>query len=228
MVSFGGPDVGLLFAAGKVRQAGVRLRVAGLDRARAALPAGPAGRDIDLPELDEGMLHWGLLAAATGCRSCPSGPGSARTCSRSTRAEHGALAVRRRRGAGGHARAAARRRAGAQNRADTQATASTWGPTRISTTCFAWPPSGRFVSCERIVASAAMRPPQTLLLNRAMVHGVAETPNGAHFTSCAPDYGRDEAFQARYAAAPATSRPGRSSGPNTWTATRPLTRAAVG
>jgi glutaconate CoA-transferase, subunit A len=36
-----------------------------------------------------------------------------------------------------------------------------------------------------------------------MVHGVAETPNGAHFTSCVPDYGRDEAFQARYAAAAA-------------------------
>ncbi len=25
--------------------------------------------------------------------------------------------------------------------------------------------------------------------------GVVEAPNGAHFTSCAPDYGRDEAFQ---------------------------------
>jgi glutaconate CoA-transferase subunit A len=46
-------------------------------------------------------------------------------------------------------------------------------------------------------------PPQTLLLNRAMVHGVTETPNGAHFTSCVPDYGRDEAFQKRYAAAAA-------------------------
>jgi glutaconate CoA-transferase, subunit A len=46
-------------------------------------------------------------------------------------------------------------------------------------------------------------PPQTLLLNRAMVHGVTETPNGAHFTSCVPDYGRDEAFQQRYAKAAA-------------------------
>ena len=36
-----------------------------------------------------------------------------------------------------------------------------------------------------------------------MVHAVAETPNGAHFTSCVPDYGRDEAFQARYARAAA-------------------------
>ena len=44
-------------------------------------------------------------------------------------------------------------------------------------------------------------PPQSLLINRAMVHGVAHTPGGAHFTSCVPDYGRDEAFQAHYAAA---------------------------
>ena len=29
--------------------------------------------------------------------------------------------------------------------------------------------------------------------------GVTETPNGAHFTSCVPDYGRDEEFQRRYA-----------------------------
>ena len=29
---------------------------------------------------------------------------------------------------------------------------------------------------------------------------VIETPNGAHFTECPPDYGRDEAFQREYAA----------------------------
>ena len=32
-----------------------------------------------------------------------------------------------------------------------------------------------------------------------MVDGVIETPNGAHFTECPPDYGRDEAFQREYA-----------------------------
>ena len=32
-----------------------------------------------------------------------------------------------------------------------------------------------------------------------MVHGVVEAPNGAHFTSCVPDYDRDEAFQKHYA-----------------------------
>jgi glutaconate CoA-transferase, subunit A len=33
---------------------------------------------------------------------------------------------------------------------------------------------------------------------------VVETPGGAHFTSCVPDYGRDEPFQAGYAAAAAS------------------------
>ena len=33
-----------------------------------------------------------------------------------------------------------------------------------------------------------------------MVDGVVEAPNGAHFTECPPDYGRDEAFQKEYAA----------------------------
>ena len=32
------------------------------------------------------------------------------------------------------------------------------------------------------------------------VDGVVEAPNGAHFTSCAPDYERDEAFQREYVA----------------------------
>ena len=34
-----------------------------------------------------------------------------------------------------------------------------------------------------------------------MVDGVVETPNGAHFTTCTPDYERDEKFQRAYAAA---------------------------
>jgi len=44
-------------------------------------------------------------------------------------------------------------------------------------------------------------PPQTLRVSRLLVDGVVEAPHGAHFTSCAPDYDRDEAFQRRYAAA---------------------------
>lgn len=38
----------------------------------------------------------------------------------------------------------------------------------------------------------------TLRINRSMVDGVIESPNGAHFTLCTPDYERDEKFQAAY------------------------------
>ena len=34
--------------------------------------------------------------------------------------------------------------------------------------------------------------------------GVVEAPNGAHFTSCVPDYPRDEAFQQHYVDAAAS------------------------
>jgi hypothetical protein len=36
-----------------------------------------------------------------------------------------------------------------------------------------------------------------------MVDAVVEAPNGAHFTTAAPDYGRDEKFQRHYAQAAA-------------------------
>jgi glutaconate CoA-transferase subunit A len=60
-----------------------------------------------------------------------------------------------------------------------------------------------FMSVERIVPTeelASNGGVHTLRLNRLMVSGVVETRNGAHFTECPPDYGRDEAFQREYAA----------------------------
>ncbi|MGA8251341.1 MAG: acyl CoA--acetate/3-ketoacid CoA transferase subunit alpha, partial [Mycobacterium sp.] len=46
--------------------------------------------------------------------------------------------------------------------------------------------------------------PQVLLVNRMMVDAVVEAPGGAHFTTAAPDYGRDEKFQRHYAEAAST------------------------
>ncbi len=60
-----------------------------------------------------------------------------------------------------------------------------------------------FMSVEKIVPTEqflAEGPVQSLRINRLMVSGVVETPNGAHFTECPPDYERDEAFQREYAA----------------------------
>ena len=65
----------------------------------------------------------------------------------------------------------------------------------------------RFMSVERIVETddlAANGPVQTLKINRLMTDGVVEAPFGAHFTECVPDYPRDEDFQKSYAASAKT------------------------
>ena len=64
IVSYAGPDVGLLVASGQARR--VVTGFASLD----SIPLEPNFRrarqagTVELTELDEGMLHWGLLAAA--------------------------------------------------------------------------------------------------------------------------------------------------------------------
>jgi len=44
----------------------------------------------------------------------------------------------------------------------------------------------------------------TMRIARHLVDGVVEAPGGAHFTSCAPDYERDEDFQRHYVASAAS------------------------
>ena len=93
------------------------------------------------------------------------------------------------------------------NRADERGNAQFLGPDLYFDDLFlgACEPGRRFVSCERIVPTDQMlngrRSFHTMRINRSMVDGVVESPNGAHFTTCDPDYGRDEAFQKAYVAA---------------------------
>ena len=64
VVSYAGPDVGLLIASGQARR--IVTGFASLDSI-ALEPHFRNGRQrgtVELTELDEGMLHWGLLAAA--------------------------------------------------------------------------------------------------------------------------------------------------------------------
>jgi glutaconate CoA-transferase subunit A len=92
------------------------------------------------------------------------------------------------------------------NRADVHGNATYLGPDPYFDDLFAMAADQVFVSCEQIVDTAGLTldsPVQRLLLHRMMVTGVVETPNGAHFTTCTPDYERDERFQAHYAASAA-------------------------
>jgi len=92
------------------------------------------------------------------------------------------------------------------NRADRHGNAQYLGPDPYFDDLFATAADRAYVSCEKVVLTpelAASAPVQTLRIQRWMVAGVVEAPHGAHFTSCDPDYGRDEEFQREYASAAA-------------------------
>ncbi len=204
IVSYGGPDVGLLLAGGHVRR--VVCGFVSLD----TIPLEPHFRQarqrgtVELTEVDEGMLHWGLLAAA---HRLPFLPIRAGLGSDVLRVNPGLRTVRSPYTDGEELVAMPALRLDAAlihlNRADAAGNGQYLGPDPYFDDLFCLAAERAYLSCERIVPTAGLAesgPPQSLLVNRAMVHGLIEVPGGAHFTSCVPDYGRDEAFQARYAA----------------------------
>jgi glutaconate CoA-transferase, subunit A len=204
VVSFGGPDVGLLIAAGAVKR--VVTGFVSLD----SIPLEPHYRrarqagTIELTEFDEGMVQVGLLAAS---QRLPFLPTRAGLGSDVMRVNPGLRTIRSPYEDGEEFVAVPALRLDValvhMNRADSGGNAQYLGPDPYFDDLFCLAADRAFVSCERIVA-ALDGPPPTMLINRAMVDGVVETPGGAHFTSCVPDYGRDEAFQAEYAAAAAS------------------------
>ncbi|HMD91419.1 MAG TPA: CoA-transferase [Trebonia sp.] len=219
IVSYAGPDVGLLVASGQARR--IITGFASLDSI-ALEPHFRNGRQngtVALTELDEGMLHWGLLAAAHRLPFLPirAGLGSdvmrVNPELRTIRSPYsgdeqlfGGVWGGRPPGLAEELVAMPALRLDAalvhMNRADAAGNGQYLGPDPYFDDLFCLAAERAYLSCERVVPSFT-GPPQSLLLNRAMVHGVAETPNGAHFTSCVPDYGRDEEFQRKYAAAAA-------------------------
>lgn len=211
IVSYGGPDVGLLCAAGKVRK--VVYGFVSLD----SIPLDPHFRSarqdgtIEAAELDEGMLQWGLYAASLRLPFLPTRAGlgsdvlAINPSLRTVRSpyEDGEELV---------AMPAVPLDAALVhlNRADSRGNAQYLGPDLYFDDLYlgAATPGRRFVSCERVVPTEDLLKEgsiHTLRINRSMVDGVIEAPLGAHFTTCEPDYGRDEAFQREYAAAAASA-----------------------
>jgi glutaconate CoA-transferase subunit A len=203
IVSYGGPDVGLLCAAGKVRK--VVYGFVSLDSIplephfRAARQAG----SIQTNELDEGMFQWGLQAAAYRLPFLPTRAGLGTDVMkinpelRTVRSPYAdgeelvAMPALTLDVALVH-----------MNRADASGNGQYLGPDPYFDDLFCMAAKRRFMSCEKLVRSEDFLKEgtlHTLLINRLMVDGVVETPNGAHFTECPPDYGRDEAFQREYA-----------------------------
>ena len=204
IVSYGGPEVGLLCKANKVKR--LVYGFVSLD----SIPLEPHFRiarqsgSIEAAELDEGMLQWGLYAAALRLPFLP------------TRAGLGTdvMAINP------HLKLVKSPYEDAEelvampaihldvalvhmNRADERGNAQFLGPDLYFDDLYCQAAERAFVSCERIVETSDLMKAgtrHTLKIHRGLVDGVIEAPGGAHFTECPPDYGRDEAFQREYAA----------------------------
>jgi glutaconate CoA-transferase subunit A len=208
VVSYGGPDVGLLSAAGMARKvvfAFVSLDSIALEpHFRLARQAGT----VDALELDEGMFLLGLQAAAWRVPFLPTRVGlGSDVLERQDEIrtvvspyEDGEELV---------AMPALSLDVALvhQNRADAAGNAQFLGPDLYFDDLMCQAAARSFVTCERIIDTADFAKEgshHTQRISRLWTDGVAETPNGAHFTSCVPDYERDEAFQKEYAASAAS------------------------
>ncbi len=205
VVSYGGPDVGLLCAAGKVKK--VVFGFVTLD----SIPTDPHFKvarqtgAIEAMEIDEGMFYLGLLAASQRVPFLPTRAGLGSDVLRVNPAlrtvtspyddaeELVAMPALRLDAALVHV-----------NRADASGSGQILGPDPFFDELFLGAADRRFVTTERIIDTqqfASEGPLHTMCISRLLTDGVVETPGGAHFTACVPDYQRDEEFQKAYVAA---------------------------
>jgi glutaconate CoA-transferase subunit A len=204
IVSYGGPDVGLLCRDGRVRK--VVSGFVSLD----SIPLEPHYRaarqsgSVEVEEWDEGMLMLGLMAATWRVPFLPTRAGLGSDVLRvmdrfrtvTSPYDDGEELV---------AVPALRLDAALihQNRGDAAGNGQFLGPDLYMDDWFAQAADRTFLSVEKIVPTdqlAAEGSFHTQRISRLMTDGVVEAPNGAHFTECPPDYDRDEAFQKEYAA----------------------------
>ena len=212
VVTYGGPDLGLLCSAGKVAK--VYYGFVSLDSPPFYDPWFSRARttgSIVAREMDEGMLRCGLQAAAQRLPFLPirAGLGSSvpdfwdgelTTVRSPYKTSDGyeeliAMPALRLDAAFVHL-----------NLGDRHGNAAYTGIDPYFDDLFLMAADRRFLSVERVLPTDALIgavPPQALLVNRMMVDHVVEAPGGAHFTTAEKDYGRDEKFQRHYAQAAA-------------------------
>jgi glutaconate CoA-transferase, subunit A len=219
VVAYGGPDVGLLCATGKVRKVVcgfVTLDSIALDpHWRSARQHGK----VEVMEVDEGMFFLGLQAASWRVPFLPTRAGlgsdvlTVNPDLRLVRSPYGAespfVADPDEADVELVAMPALQLDAAIVhvNRADTAGNGQILSPDPFFDTLFLGAAQRRFLTAERIVENATLtgedHPLSSVPIHRMLTDGVAEARGGAHFTANPPDYGRDEAFQKEYAAAAA-------------------------
>ena len=205
IVSYGGPDVGLLCAAGKVRKlvfGFVSLDLIPLDpHFRLARQAGA----LQVMELDEGMIQWGLRAAMLRLPFLPTRAGLATDVER-LHPELQTVVSPYPDGERLLAMPALTLDAALVHvdAADARGNAQILGVDPYFDDLFCGAAKRRYVSCERLVETSAFAEQgclHTLVLDRGMVDAVIEAPFGAHPTSCTPGYGIDLDHLKTYGAA---------------------------
>jgi len=207
VVSCGGPDVGMLCAAGRVRElvfAFVTLDVIALEpyfrRAR-------EGGELATRELDEGMLMLGLQAAAWRLPFLPTRAGLGSDILRLDPDLRTVISPYP--GPGGMpeelvAVPAIELDAAVVhvNRADAAGNGQILDDDPFFDQLFLGAARERFLTAEEIVPTAELTAGadvRTLDIGRHLVDGVAQAPGGSHPTACAPDRPRDLAFLRAYA-----------------------------
>jgi glutaconate CoA-transferase subunit A len=202
IVAYGGPDVGMLIAAGAVRKlifGFVSLDHVPLDPYfRAARQAGT----LDVLEIDEGLLHWGLRAAAMRLPFLPARTGLATdVMSQNFRTvvspyddgeEFLAMPALNLDAALLHV-----------HRADQAGNALVLSPDPFFDELMARAAARVFLTTEKLVATEDLNLRAHSRYNpfeRALVTGVIESPFGAHPTGATPDYGIDLDHVRDYAA----------------------------
>ncbi|MDP3675607.1 MAG: CoA-transferase [Novosphingobium sp.] len=194
VVAYGGADVGMLCAAGRVRK--LVFAFVSLD----AIPLEPWFRKareagaIEVLELDEGMFQWGLKAAAFGLPFLPTRVGLGTDL-----AELGGLKTVQSPYPDGEvliAMPALKLDAALLhvNRSDWRGNVHAFGPDTYYDDWFAKAAAKTYVSCEELVDRMEDHYPkeaQANIVERCFISGVVELPGGAHPSSMPPAYGWD-------------------------------------
>lgn len=203
IVSYGGPDVGLLARAQRIKR--LLYGFVSLD----SIPLEPHFRQarqrgaFEAVEMDEGMLWWGLYAAALKLPFLPTRAGlgsdvvTRSSLLKTVRSPYAdceelvAVPAIKLDAAFIHV-----------HRADAAGNGMILGPDPYFDRLFAQAAKHTYMSCEQLVETESLFDEATYQsesIARLHVHGVIEAPKGAGFTECLPDYARDEALQSLYA-----------------------------
>ncbi len=204
VVSYGGPDVGILCAMGKVARViygFVSLDSIALDP---FFRAARQNASVSATELDEGMLQWGLYAQALRLPFLPTRAGLGSDVMKINPWLKTVLSPY-----GDNEELVAVPAISLDlalvhvSRADPLGNGQILGVDPYFDDLYLMAAKRRVISCEEVIETdqfAELGSHHTLVVNRMMVDAVIEAPRGAHFSSGEPDYGRDETFQAHYAA----------------------------